>query len=296
MSDTVTSDEPDFDRRRDRGRRLRRPVHAPPAARAGPRGPGASRPAAASAAPGTGTATRAPAATSRAWSTPTSSPSELQQEWEWTERYAAQPEILRLRRARRRPLRPAARHPVRHPGHLGRASTRPPGAGRWAPTPATRSRPSTCIMATGCLSSANTPDFPGLDSFAGETYHTGRWPARGRRLHRQARRASSAPARPPSSRSRSSPSRPRSSPSSSARPTFVVPARNGPLDPAEQRAVKADYAGFRERNSQMVTAFGSRTPGNDGSVLERQPRRTGRAVRGTLGARRAAASSARSTT
>ena len=29
------------------------------------------------------------------------------------------------------------------------------------------------VMATGCLSSANTPDFEGLDDFAGNTYHTG---------------------------------------------------------------------------------------------------------------------------
>ena len=36
-----------------------------------------------------------------------------------------------------------------------------------------------CIMATGCLSSPNTPDFDGIDSFAGETYHTGLWPHEG---------------------------------------------------------------------------------------------------------------------
>jgi cation diffusion facilitator CzcD-associated flavoprotein CzcO len=34
-------------------------------------------------------------------------------------------------------------------------------------------------MATGCLSSTNIPDFPGIDSFEGETYHTGRWPQGG---------------------------------------------------------------------------------------------------------------------
>jgi cyclohexanone monooxygenase len=31
-------------------------------------------------------------------------------------------------------------------------------------------------MATGCLSSANMPQFAGIDSFRGETYHTGHWP------------------------------------------------------------------------------------------------------------------------
>ena len=37
---------------------------------------------------------------------------ELQQEWKWTERYASQPEILRLHQSRRRPVRPAPRHPA----------------------------------------------------------------------------------------------------------------------------------------------------------------------------------------
>src|SRR5581483_7875636 len=33
-----------------------------------------------------------------------------------------------------------------------------------------------CLMATGSLSAALTPDFAGLDSFAGEVYHTAHWP------------------------------------------------------------------------------------------------------------------------
>ena len=32
------------------------------------------------------------------------------------------------------------------------------------------------ICAVGALSTANVPDIPGIDGFAGETYHTGRWP------------------------------------------------------------------------------------------------------------------------
>jgi cation diffusion facilitator CzcD-associated flavoprotein CzcO len=32
------------------------------------------------------------------------------------------------------------------------------------------------ICAVGALSTANMPDIPGIDDFAGETYHTGRWP------------------------------------------------------------------------------------------------------------------------
>lgn len=35
------------------------------------------------------------------------------------------------------------------------------------------------ITAVGCLSSANVPDIPGLDSFAGQWVHTGNWPHEG---------------------------------------------------------------------------------------------------------------------
>ena len=54
---------------------------------------------------------------------------ELQQEWEWTERYPAQPEILGLPQPRRRPVRPAPRHPVRTPASPAAAFDE--AAGRW---------------------------------------------------------------------------------------------------------------------------------------------------------------------
>jgi cyclohexanone monooxygenase len=36
-----------------------------------------------------------------------------------------------------------------------------------------------CVMATGCLSSPNTPYIEGADDFAGAVYHTGEWPHEG---------------------------------------------------------------------------------------------------------------------
>ena len=36
-----------------------------------------------------------------------------------------------------------------------------------------------CVMATGCLSAARMPEFPGMDRFTGKTYHTGHWPHEG---------------------------------------------------------------------------------------------------------------------
>ena len=53
--------------------------------------------------------------------------------------------------------------------------------------------------------------------------------------------------------------------------TYAVPAHNRALDPEEQAEVKADYAGLRKRNREMVTAFGSRTPPNPEFALMTDP-------------------------
>ena len=99
---------------------------------------------------------------------------ELQQEWEWTERYAAQPEILKYAGhvADRLQLRPFIKfetnvesmrfdeeHEIWH-----------------VVTNVGTYRARFVIAATGCLSTTNLPDFLGLDEFEGDTYHTGRWP------------------------------------------------------------------------------------------------------------------------
>jgi cation diffusion facilitator CzcD-associated flavoprotein CzcO len=46
-----------------------------------------------------------------------------------------------------------------------------------------------------------------------------------------------------------------------------VPARNAPLDPQYEARIKADYAGFRARNSRMPNAFGSELPRNETPAL-----------------------------
>ena len=103
---------------------------------------------------------------------------ELQQEWEWTERYATQPEILKYANhvADRFELRPDIQLETRVTAAVFDESE-----GRWRVETDRGDRVSSrfCIMATGCLSSMNTPDFPGSASFKGDTYHTGRWPHEG---------------------------------------------------------------------------------------------------------------------
>ena len=102
----------------------------------------------------------------------------LQQEWRWTERFATQPEILRYLE------HVADRFDLRRDIRFGTSVTEAAfdeAAGCWriATDDGARLSATYCIMATGCLSAPNRPEFDGLDRFAGEWYHTGAWPHEG---------------------------------------------------------------------------------------------------------------------
>ena len=100
---------------------------------------------------------------------------ELQQEWRWSERYAAQPEILTY--ANHVADRFDLRRDIQLETRVLKA-TFDEAANRWTleTSDGKTTNAQVCIMATGCLSSTNTPKFKGLDSFKGPTYHTGNWP------------------------------------------------------------------------------------------------------------------------
>ena len=98
--------------------------------------------------------------------------------WDWSERYPQQPEILRYMNhvADFLKLWPDMVFNTRvqsaqfdEPNNLWRVTTSQ--GEEW--------RAKYLITAVGCLSSANVPDIPGLDSFAGEWAHTGAWPLDG---------------------------------------------------------------------------------------------------------------------
>lgn len=170
----------------------------------------------------------------------------LQQEWEWSERYSAQPEILRYlshvaeRFDLRRDITFDARVTAAHFDE---------GAACWtvhAPgLPPLVSR--FCIMATGCLSVPQVPALPGLDDFHGPVHHTGNWPETdvdftGRAVGVIGTGSSGIQSIPVIARQ-------------AARltvfqrtPNFSVPAFNGPLDPDEVREVKARYRQRRAAN------------------------------------------------
>ena len=103
-----------------------------------------------------------------------------------------------------------------------------------------------CIMATGCLSTTNTPRIEGLDSFAGPRYHTGTWPHqsvdfRGQRVGIIGTGSSAIQSIPVIAEQaehlyvfqRT--------------PNYAVPAHNHPLAPAVQAEIKKHYPEMRAR-------------------------------------------------
>ena len=176
----------------------------------------------------------------------------LQQDWEWTERYAAQPEILRYLEhvAERFGLKPDIELSTRvQSAHFDEAARRwrlhtSRGAdysARWL------------VMATGCLSRPNKPTLPGLDRYLGRVLHTGEWPHEGVDFSGQSvgvvgTGSSGIQCIPEIAQQ-------------AARlyvfqrtPTYSVPANNGPLDPQLQRRVKAEYPAFRARSNAQAGA------------------------------------------
>ncbi len=103
---------------------------------------------------------------------------ELFEEWEWSERYPQQPEILRYlnhvadRFDLKRDIRFNSRvNEARYDEAANRWTVRTEAGARY--------QAQFLITAVGCLSSANVPNIPGLQDFAGKWYHTGQWPHEG---------------------------------------------------------------------------------------------------------------------
>ncbi|HEY9567199.1 MAG TPA: NAD(P)/FAD-dependent oxidoreductase [Thalassobaculum sp.] len=99
----------------------------------------------------------------------------LYEEWEWSERYPGQPEIMRYLNhvADRLDLKRDIRFGTRVTAASWDAT-----ANLWTVETADGQRYSATwlITAVGCLSSANVPQIPGIETFQGDWYHTGQWP------------------------------------------------------------------------------------------------------------------------
>ncbi len=100
---------------------------------------------------------------------------ELQQEWDWPERFSAQPDILEYANhvADRFDLRKDIEFET-----TVLSARFDEAARRWRVETDKGERVTAqfCIMATGCLSTSQTPAFEGLTDYEGATYHTGDWP------------------------------------------------------------------------------------------------------------------------
>ncbi|MEV0598730.1 NAD(P)/FAD-dependent oxidoreductase [Streptomyces sp. NPDC050315] len=103
---------------------------------------------------------------------------ELEQDWNWSERYAAQPELLSYAQhvAHRYDLRKHITFNCRV-----EEMTWSDDARRWTVTTddGTSRTAQYVIAATGCLSVPSRPQFEGLADFKGEVYWTSRWPHEG---------------------------------------------------------------------------------------------------------------------
>jgi cation diffusion facilitator CzcD-associated flavoprotein CzcO len=192
---------------------------------------------------------------------------ELMREWEWSERYPGPPEILRylnhvadrfgLKRDIRFNTRVASAH-YDETANVWRVST---DAGE---TLTARF----LITAVGCLSSANVPKIPGLDTFAGRWYHTGQWPHEGvdfsgKRVGQIGTGSTGIQAAPVIAETAAHLA------VFQRTANYSVPARNGPLTPEFRRYVKENTAEIR--NVTRASVNGHPWLIEDRSALETPP-------------------------
>jgi cation diffusion facilitator CzcD-associated flavoprotein CzcO len=112
---------------------------------------------------------------SESWSYGYSFSDEILREWEWSEHFAAQPETLRYCNF------VADKLDLRRDIEFGcriTAAVYDEAAGAWEieTEGGRRERAPVLITAIGPLSAPTMPAIPGVESFRGEAYHTGRWP------------------------------------------------------------------------------------------------------------------------
>ena len=168
---------------------------------------------------------------------------ELQQEWTWSERYAGQAEILRYldHVADRFDLRDDIRLNTRVTAALwddvaGTWTVGTETGGNWTAR--------WMVTAVGCLSSANVPDIPGLESFGGDWYHTGQWPHEkvdftGKRVGIVGTGSTGIQAIPVIA------AKAEHLTVFQRTPNYSIPARNGPMPPEVSAKIKEEYGDIR---------------------------------------------------
>ena len=178
---------------------------------------------------------------------------ELDQDWQWSELFASQPEILRYANhvADRFDLRRDIQFDTRvTEARFDRVTH------RWDVCTDRGERVSArfCVMATGCLSTARVPDFPGIERFTGKTYHTGHWPHggvdfTGQRVGVIGTGSSAIQAVPVIAQQAAKLT------VFQRTPNFSIPSRNGPMSTVYAEGWKGDYPALREKARHMRTGI-----------------------------------------
>ena len=177
---------------------------------------------------------------------------ELQQDWDWSERYAAQPEILAYAEY------VADKHDLRRDICFDRRVTSAvydPSARAWTLTAETGEAVTArhCIMVTGCLSAPNATRFEGEDRFRGPIYRTGLWPHEpvdftGLRVGVIGTGSSGIQSIPVIAEQA------RELTVFQRTPNYAVPAWNAPMDPDYAAGIKAEYDDYRVRQKKAFSA------------------------------------------
>ncbi|GAA4708875.1 NAD(P)/FAD-dependent oxidoreductase [Pseudonocardia yuanmonensis] len=169
---------------------------------------------------------------------------ELQQEWHWTERFCAQPEILRYldHVAKRYDLRRSIRFNTRIT-----SLTWDDAESVWrATTDGGETHTARYVVSgAGTLSVPKKPDFPGVEDFAGEVLMTGNWPHEP--VSFENKRVGIVGVGSSGIQAISEIAKTAGHLTVLQRtPNYATPIANAPTDPEQEAAEKADYSAIRD--------------------------------------------------
>lgn len=170
---------------------------------------------------------------------------DIQQEWEWTERYATQPEIHAYLQFVTERL--DLRRDILFGTRVGSAVF-DRAVATWTVTTEKGDsfHSQFCVMATGALSASRLPDIAGIAQFTGPVLHTGRWPKEpldlaGKVVGVIGTGSSAIQVIPQIAKQAADLF------VFQRTPSYSVPARNAPLDPAHVDAWKSVYSEKRQK-------------------------------------------------
>ncbi|CAF4244728.1 unnamed protein product [Rotaria sp. Silwood2] len=177
----------------------------------------------------------------------------LQQEWKWSELYASQPEILHYLNyvADKLDLRKDIQLSTRVNAAFFDETN---SCWKIQTNQGDRLLAKYCIMATGCLSTAQTPQMKGLDTFKGNHYHTGLWPHKdvcfsGRRVAIIGTGSSGIQSTPVIAEQADHVF------VFQRTPNFSIPSRNEPLKSEYEQWWKSNYGEYRRESLENEFAF-----------------------------------------